>query len=480
MAPPKTLIFIPTYCERKNVEKMCGDLLALGLDADLLFMDDNSPDGTGEVLDRLAERHPSVRVIHRAGKLGIGSAHLEAIAHAYAAGYERLATLDGDFTHTPADLRRLLEASDGHAVTVGSRYLRRGSLPGWNPFRRGLTLLAHVLTRVLLGLRCDASGALRVYDLKKVPADLFKSMNSVSYSFFFESLFVLANNGFAVHEIPIVLPARTYGSSKLNMREALTSLKILLMISLERKVNPGRFQAGRPIDRADAAVVDRQGWDPYWARKGGAAGLLYEAIAALYRQVFIRRRLEKALGKNFAPGAALLHAGCGSGQVDVGLHGTFAVTAVDISAEALALYAKNNPAAARIEQADILGLPFPEGAFDGVYNLGVMEHFSPEDIRRLLREFRRVLKPGGKVLFFWPHRRAASVAVLRLAHFVLNRVMKRKAALHPPEVSLLRGRREAEVFLREGGLTLTDYGFGAEDLFVQAVVTGLNPPGRAA
>jgi dolichol-phosphate mannosyltransferase len=131
--PNRTLIFIPTYNERENVEPMVAQLLALGLDADLLFLDDDSPDGTGQVLDALAARHARLLVIHRAGKRGIGSAHLDGIAWAYDHGYDLLATLDCDFTHSPADLARLLEAVGDHDIAVGSRYLQEGSLPGWNP-----------------------------------------------------------------------------------------------------------------------------------------------------------------------------------------------------------------------------------------------------------------------------------------------------------------------------------------------------------
>src|SRR6266542_1373614 len=102
--PLKTLIFIPTYNERNNVEEMAKQILALGLDADLMFMDDNSPDGTGEILDRLARTHQRVLVRHRPEKLGIGSAHLDGVRWAYDHGYDSLITMDCDFTHSPADV----------------------------------------------------------------------------------------------------------------------------------------------------------------------------------------------------------------------------------------------------------------------------------------------------------------------------------------------------------------------------------------
>src|SRR5688500_1669431 len=124
---PKTLIFIPTYNESGNVENMARQMLGLGLDADLLFMDDNSPDGTGAILDRLVKELPRLSVLHRQGKLGIGSAHIDGIRWAYDHGYERLITLDCDFTHNPADVARLMAISHGSDLVAGSRYLDRKS-----------------------------------------------------------------------------------------------------------------------------------------------------------------------------------------------------------------------------------------------------------------------------------------------------------------------------------------------------------------
>lgn len=470
MSQGKVLVFIPTYNERENVERMCAEIKALNLGCDILFMDDNSPDGTGRVLDGLAEKFHDIRVVHRSGKLGIGSAHLDGITFAFENGYERLVTMDCDFTHSPADIVRLLDASEGYDITLGSRYMQKNSLPGWSPFRRLTTLFAHFLTKSLLGIKCDASGALRAYNLNKIPLRLFQSVKSRSYSFFFESLFVLTNNGFTVKEIPIVLPARTYGHSKMTFLEAGRSARFLLRLSLEKMVNPGRFQIGREIDALNPGVQDPQNWDPYWDRKSKASGLVYEAIATVYRQLFIKRNLEAALKKHFPPQARLLHAGCGSGQVDVDLHKRFQVTAVDVSREALDLYSKNNPAAHRIEQADILALPYPDQSFDGIYNLGVLEHFTHEDIHRMLNEFQRVLKPGGKTLLFWPHRRATSVAVLKAAKFLIKKSSGKDVEFHPAEISLLKGRSEAQRLLHDSALDLIAYSFNLKDLFIQAVV----------
>ena len=171
----RMLVVIPTYNERENVSAMCGQLTALHLDADILFIDDGSPDGTGAVLDNLAKHHGRVRVMHREGKTGIGSAHQAGIAAAYEGGYSTLVTMDCDFTHSPSDIPRLVSAVLGSEsdVVVGSRYLAPGSLPGWNLLRRSLTVFGHFLTTALLDMPEDASGAFRLYRLDRIPRELF-------------------------------------------------------------------------------------------------------------------------------------------------------------------------------------------------------------------------------------------------------------------------------------------------------------------
>jgi dolichol-phosphate mannosyltransferase len=471
MTGPKTLIFVPTYNERDNAERMAAELLALPLEADILFMDDGSPDGTGDILDVIASREPRLTVLHRHGKLGIGSAHVDGIRWAYDREYELLVTLDCDFTHKPSDVMRLLEFAEQFDVTTGSRYLAPGSLPGWNMLRRSLTGLGHVLTKHLLGIQFDATGALRSYDLRRIPRELFDLVRAKGYGFFFESMFLLVRNGHSVKELPIVLPARTYGSSKMTPRETLRSGRRLLALWKESVLNPDRFRVMRHEIILDPTLTDPQGWDNYWEMKTKPATRAYEMIASIYRISVIRSQLRRALARTYERGSSLLHAGCGSGQVDQGMHGRFSITAVDISPPALNLYARNNPDARAIRHASILSLPFPDASFDGVYNLGVLEHFTRSEIAAVLTEFRRVLKPDGRLLIFWPHSRATSVAVLGAAHWVMEKTGDEATRLHPPEVSLLKSKRWVEQLLRDSGLRLVHYAFGPRDFFVQAVLT---------
>lgn len=466
----KTLILIPTYNERDNAGALYQQLISLGLDTDILYVDDNSPDGTGQLLDDLAAKDPRLFILHRPGKQGIGTAHKAGIAWAYARGYERLITMDCDFTHSPTDIPRLLEHAEQYNVVVGSRHMRADSLPGWNLLRRVLTRFGHFLTRNLLGIPQDATGAFRVYDLQKIPAWFFTGVVSSGYSFFFESMFLLVRNRYSIHEIPITLPARTYGHSKMSkieaMRSGLRVLKLWLLIMFD----PGRFVVSEPFTDINPALVDPQGWDSYWDKKQRASNFLYGIIAWVYRNLIIKRNLTSAIRKNFARGSRLLHMGSGSGHVDADIQHEMKITAIDISVSALQIYKKSNPAAEKIIHGSIFEVPLADGTYDGVYSLGVVEHFTQEEIVKIFRETARVLKPGGRSVIFWPHRRGTSVAVLKFIHWVLNDVFKRGVELHPPEITHYQSRAFVEPLAAQAGLKVIDARFGPRDFWVQAVV----------
>jgi dolichol-phosphate mannosyltransferase len=237
----KTLLFVPTYNERDNASRMARELSGLGLDADILFVDDNSPDGTGRLLEELRKEIPRLYVQHRACKQGIGSAHAQGLTWAYDQGYARLVTLDCDFTHSPADIPRMLAASKDCDLAVGSRWLTYDSLSGWNLFRRFMTAAGHVLTKYVLGITQDATGAFRAYRLDRIPRELFGMIQSKSYSYFFESMFVFNRNKLLINQVSIKLPARSYGSSKMSARAALSSAWYIFELAFENIRRPERF-----------------------------------------------------------------------------------------------------------------------------------------------------------------------------------------------------------------------------------------------
>lgn len=467
------LIFIPTYNERENVELILKQILDLGLPADILFVDDNSPDGTGHLLDRLAAAHPNVFVQHRPGKLGIGSAHAAGINWAYHQGYRLLLTMDCDFTHSPEYIRDFLAQADAADVVVGSRYMQEQSLGTWNAYRRLLTRLGHLATGIFLRMPFDATGAFRLYRLDRISRFFLDAVHSRGYSFFFESLYVLHLNGYRIAEIPTELPARVYGHSKMRWSDAIHSLSHLVHTYFTTLLNRERFEVAEPYHPAasTATPIDPQNWDSYWsAKENKPTLLLYDLIAAFYRKFIIKPSLNRFILANFNARSRLLHAGCGSGQVDRDIGEKIGISALDISPAALSIYKKANKNYRELILGSIFDIPVADGSFDGIYNLGVMEHFSEDEIARILSEFNRVLKSNGKVVLFWPPEFGLSVMVLKLAHFVLNRVLKKEISLHPPEITRVKSRRQAEGYLARAGFTLTGYSFGFADLFTYAVL----------
>ncbi len=472
----KILIVIPTYNEKENAGPLYAQLKQLGFSNDFLFIDDNSPDGTAQILDQISSRDPRVTVMHRSGKMGIGSAHMEGIQWAYAHGYDVLITMDCDFTHQPADVPVFLNQAAGCDVVIGSRYTNPKSLQGWNPLRKFLTHLAHFLTRWLLGMPYDATGAFRIYQIKKIPKSIFGLVQSKGYSFFFESLYILYLNGYTIKEIPICLPARTYGHSKMSWQDAWTSLKLLFQTSLKTRSHRHAFiwsNADALTTLSLPVQMLQQGeWDDYWSAQEKKKKRLYDAIAFFYRKHIIRPALNYFIKKQFERGASVLHAGCGAGQVDTDVVRWVNVTALDISPKALQRYRALHGGLVTLSHGSIFELPFEDESFDGIYNLGVMEHFTDQEIHKILNEFHRVLKEGGKMVLFWPPEFGLSVKILKGAHFVLHRWLKKNIKLHPDEITRVLSKAHVRQILAKAQFELTEYYFGAKDFFTHAVVIG--------
>jgi len=473
----RLLIMIPTYNERENVNRICDDILALKIDLDILFVDDCSPDGTGELLDALATQHANISIHHRPCKLGIGSAHLAGIEWAYQHGYQLLITMDCDYTHPPEYIPSFIELAKNNDVVIGSRYIMKSSLSEWNLFRKGLTLFGHFLTKHLLGMQYDATGAYRAYRLDRITQQTFKVVRSLGYSFFFESLYVLCRNRHNVSEIPIMLPARTYGHSKMSYREAIRSAFILIHIYFTSLLSPEAFEAPRrflPSELQSASSME--GWDGYWQSKKKAGGLIYDLIAAFYRKFIIKPSLGFFCKRHFSTNADIVHAGCGSGQVDVDLNKIFSITALDISPNALSIYERVNKDNQRLILGDIFSMQFDRESKDGIYNLGVMEHFSEDEVQLILTEFHRVLKPNGKVLLFWPPEFGLSVIFLKCVHFVLNRILKKNIYLHPEEITRIKSKKHAYQILDRANFEVVDYYFGTRDAFTYSVIAAVKRP----
>ncbi|MEK7502333.1 MAG: glycosyltransferase [Patescibacteria group bacterium] len=467
-----TLILIPTYNESENVNNLYRKIKKTKLRIDILFVDDNSPDGTAQIIRQIIRNDKSVHLLLRKQKAGIGGAHLAGIDWAYKKKYKTLITMDCDLTHKPEEIRKLLKMSHTYDIVLGSRYLSKKSLSEWNLFRKILTLLAHILTKTFLSVPYDATGAFRIYKINNIPLAIFKIIESKDYSFFFESIYIFHLNKFRIKEVSISLPSRTYGHSKMTAKDASNSLVFLLKtFYLSRvyidsylyipklftgKLNPGKTE---------------KEWDEYWRNPRKKRKILYDTIAVFYRKYIIRRYLNYFINKTFKKNQKILHAGCGAGQVDTNVVKKVKITALDISSEALNRYKNLHGSSCEILYGDIFKIPSRKNIFNGIYNLGVMEHFSEIEIKKILDEFHRVLKKKGKILLFWPPQFGLSVIFLNSIHFILNNLFQKKVRLHPHEITKVKSKKQIKNILSKSGFKLLRFNFGLGDFFTYVVIT---------
>jgi dolichol-phosphate mannosyltransferase len=229
------LIIIPTLNEEKNVKFLFDEIKKNKIEFHLLFVDDNSQDNTRKNILYLSEKYKNVFYIFRPRRLGIGSAHKDALKWAYKNKYDTIITMDGDRTHSPKYIRLILKFIKSHDIVTCSRFSKNfNSLKDWPLFRKIITRARHLLISNLLDMKLDASGAFRCYDTKVVLiSDLLKAKNN-SYSFFWESLFFLKDK-YKIKEIEIKLPFRKNGSSKMKISDIYTSLFYLLKFYIRQK-----------------------------------------------------------------------------------------------------------------------------------------------------------------------------------------------------------------------------------------------------
>ena len=219
-------VVIPTYNERENIVALVDGILALPIPFQVHVVDDNSPDGTGLLADSLAGQHSSVHVLHRPGKLGLGTAHVAGMKAALAIGSSHIFTMDADFSHHPRYLPALAAALDHWDVVIGSRYVPGGGTLHCTPPRRTLSRGANLFARLVLGLPAtDATAGFRGYRravLEAVPLDRIRSNG---YSFLIEMLFHCSRQGWSVGEVPIIFENRQMGSSKISRNEIFKALQ---------------------------------------------------------------------------------------------------------------------------------------------------------------------------------------------------------------------------------------------------------------
>ncbi len=243
--PSGTFVVLPTYNERENIELMVNRLMDLPVDLRVVVIDDNSPDGTGESADRLAATFPErVFVVHRAGKLGLGTAYRTGFDFALRQDAERIMTMDADFSHDPEYIPAMIEKSKaGYDLVIGSRYVEGGDAPDFPLRRKILSGGANGFAKTLLNLKAhDVTAGFRCYQrhvLESLPLD---SILSNGYSFLVEMLFLVQRAGFTVGEVPIIFLDRTRGKSKISREEIYKAVYTVLRLAMRRLFDRSHVQ----------------------------------------------------------------------------------------------------------------------------------------------------------------------------------------------------------------------------------------------
>jgi len=215
----KTLIIIPTYNEIDNLAPLLKEIMAYAPETDILIVDDNSPDGTGDLADELHHKNAQVHVLHRPGKLGLGTAYIEgfkyAIEHAYDAAFE----MDADFSHDPRYLPDFLKAIENADLVIGSRYIPGGDTPNWTVLRRLISGGGNIFARFMLGIPVhDCTAGYRCYRCKVLESIDLDTVQSQGYAFQVELAYRVMQHGFKIVETPIVFMDRRVGKSKMSRK----------------------------------------------------------------------------------------------------------------------------------------------------------------------------------------------------------------------------------------------------------------------
>jgi dolichol-phosphate mannosyltransferase len=229
----RALVCLPTYDERENLGPMIDAILAAVPQVDVLVIDDNSPDGTGQLADQIAARDPRVKVLHRAGKEGLGRAYLAGFAWALARDYGLIMEMDCDFSHDPKYLPGMLAAAGEVDLVLGSRYVAGGGTVNWGALRKLISRGGSLYARVILGLRVrDLTGGFKCFRREVLEGIGLPTVECTGYAFQIELTYRAVRRGFTVRELPIVFADRRVGRSKMSRRIVLEAIRKVWSIRL--------------------------------------------------------------------------------------------------------------------------------------------------------------------------------------------------------------------------------------------------------
>tara|TARA_B100000242_G_scaffold161431_1_gene115280 strand:+ start:180 stop:878 length:699 start_codon:yes stop_codon:yes gene_type:complete len=228
----KTLIFTATYNEKENIKNLIENLNKLNLDIDILIIDDNSPDKTWEILQKLEKETDNLKVIIRNDKAGLDTAHKLAYNYAIDHNYDKFISMDADLSHDPNEIPKMINILDSSSFVIGSRYIKGGKCE-MTGYRLFLSIIGNKFIKKILKINCNEfTTSYRGFNLPKLKNFNLNMINSKGYSFFMETIFRLNKNGIKINEIPIHFKNRRYGYSKIPGIEILRTLKNVLFLKL--------------------------------------------------------------------------------------------------------------------------------------------------------------------------------------------------------------------------------------------------------
>ena len=228
----KTCLIIPTLNEKNNVKKIINKIQRTKIKLDILFIDDDSNDGTQLEILKLKKKFKNIKYLFRKNKSGIGSAHKDGIKYAYNKKYNLIITMDCDGTHDPKYLKNLIQKSKNFDYVITSRFKKKGLIKDWPFSRKLITYLRHIFVKIFLGINYDASGAYRCFLTNKIKLSHFIKAKNNDYAFFWEVTYIIKKKKYSIYEIPVQLVYRKLGKSKMRFKHILFSLFYLFKIAL--------------------------------------------------------------------------------------------------------------------------------------------------------------------------------------------------------------------------------------------------------
>jgi len=392
-------VIIPTYNERVNITKLIPLIFqsckGLGVAIEVIVVDDNSPDGTGEAAEELGKRY-NVRVIHRPGKLGLASAAIRGFSEAKG---EILGLMDADLSHAPSTLPLLIGPilNGDTDVTVGSRYVKGGGVEVWPLHRKLISKVATLLALPLTPVRDPMSG---LFFFRRSVIDGI-SLNAKGYKIGLE--IIVKGKYRKISEVPYIFRNRFVGKSKLTAMEYAHYLRNIIVF--------GAYKLKHGVPRRAYEAISQKKYHDAYSRLDPR--IYYDALVKgnSVQSFWHRQKFREVLSEaTITPQSVVADIGCGPGLLIYQLPKNKLTVAVDVSEQAVNFAtALNRKAGKKVNGVVALAekLPFRDNTFDCIFMVEVIEHMPPEAEARALKEVRRVLKPGGQFIMTTPNYRSA-------------------------------------------------------------------------